>query len=205
MSICLNIQVVTFIYLFSAYDILSDEEKRKNYDLYGNEKGNPGFDGGNSGDQGGYTYFTSGGPGQSGFTFRPDEWQSMGGQGGSKSFSFSFGSPSQQGSFGFGDIFSNFFGGDMGGGGQFGGFGSSAKSQPGSKSAPKSFRSINSQVYKKEIADKGITWLLLSYTPSLRGTKAYESVIEEVASSLQGALKVKKKVNNHSKWACIKI
>ncbi|CAL5438358.1 unnamed protein product [Camellia sinensis] len=57
------------------------------------EKGNPGFDTGNAGDQGGYTYFTSG-PGQNGFNFRPNEWQNMGGgHGSSKSFSFSFGGP----------------------------------------------------------------------------------------------------------------
>ncbi|CAL5438368.1 unnamed protein product [Camellia sinensis] len=80
-------------------------------------KGNPGFDAGNAGDQGGYTYFTSG-PGQYGFNFRPNEWQNMGwGHGSSKSLSFSFGGPGGHSSFGFGleDIFSNFFGG---GGGQ---------------------------------------------------------------------------------------
>ncbi|CAL5420361.1 unnamed protein product [Camellia sinensis] len=67
-----------FAKINNAYDILSDEEKRKNYDLYGVEKGNPGFDAGNAGDQGGYTYFTSG-PRQNGFNFRPNEWQNMGG------------------------------------------------------------------------------------------------------------------------------
>ncbi|KAI8015605.1 DnaJ protein ERDJ3A [Camellia lanceoleosa] len=72
-----------------AYDILLDEAKRKNYDLYGDEKGNPGFDAGNAGDDGRYTYFTSGGPGHGGFSFRHDEWQNMGGHGSSKSFSFS--------------------------------------------------------------------------------------------------------------------
>jgi DnaJ-class molecular chaperone len=30
---------------FAAHEILSDEEKRKNYDLYGDEKGNPGIGG----------------------------------------------------------------------------------------------------------------------------------------------------------------
>lgn len=32
-----------FSQINNAYEILSDEEKRKNYDLYGDEKGNPGF------------------------------------------------------------------------------------------------------------------------------------------------------------------
>ncbi|CAL5422790.1 unnamed protein product [Camellia sinensis] len=101
-----------FAKINNAYDILSDEEKRKNYDLYGVEKGNPGFDAGNAGHQGGYTYFTSG-PRQNGFNFRPNEWQNMGGgHGSSKSFSFSFRGPGGHSSSGFGldDIFSNFFG-----------------------------------------------------------------------------------------------
>lgn len=179
--------------MFLAYDILSDEEKRKNYDLYGDEKGTSGFDHGSTGDHGGYTYFTSGGPGQSGFSFRPGDWQNMGGQGGSKSFSFSFGGPSsQQSSFGFGldDIFSNFFGGDRGRS-QFGGFGSSGKSHfGGTKSSPKSIPAVNKPIYRKDIADKGITWLLLSYTSTSRGLQNYEFVVGEVAVSLEGALKV---------------
>ncbi|XAR68793.1 hypothetical protein NMG60_11000161 [Bertholletia excelsa] len=180
-----------FAEINNAYDILSDEEKRKNYDLYGDEKGNPGFDASHAGNQGGYTYFTSGGPGQSGFTFRPDEWQSMGGQGGSKSFSFSFGGPGGgQNSFGFGldDIFSNFFGGGMGGG-HTGSFGGSTRSQP-SRDGPTSMRAVNTQVYKKEISDKGMTWLLLSYTPTMKGTQYYKSIIEEATNSLQGALEI---------------
>lgn len=81
-------------------------------------------------------------------------------------------------------------GSSMGGGGQSGGFSSSSRSQFGSRNAPKSIRAINSQVYKKEISDKGMTWLLLSYTASLKGTQQFESLIEDVANSLQGALKV---------------
>lgn len=179
----------------SAYEILSDEEKRKNYDLYGDEKGTPGFDAGYPEDNGGYTYFKSGGPGQDQFNFRPGEWNSMGGQGGSKSFSFSFGSSggSGPGSFGFGmdDIFSNFFGGNTKGGSRFGGFSGSTRSQSATRSYPKNIRTISSQVFQKEIADQGITWLLLSYTPALKGNQNIESIIEEVASSLEGALKVR--------------
>lgn len=172
----------------SAYDILSDEEKRKNYDLYGDEKGSPGFD---AGDQGGYTYFTSGGPGQSRFTSRPGEWQNMGGQGSSRSFSFSFGSPGGSSSFGFGldDIFSDFFGSNFKGGRQFGGFSGSTGSQSQSRSSSGNIRAINSQVFKKEIVERGVTWLLLFYSPSLN-RDSYESVIEEVANSMEGALKV---------------
>ncbi|KAG4936909.1 hypothetical protein AAZX31_18G184900 [Glycine max] len=179
-----------FSQINNAYELLSDEEKRKNYDLYGDEKGNPGFHGGHPGGQDGYTYFTGGGPGQSHFNFKPGgDWQGMGGQGGSKSFSFSFGSSGNSNPFGFGldDLFGSFFGGG-GGGSQFGGFGSSAKS--GSKSSAKSLRAVNSQIYKKEIQNAGMTWLLLSYIPSSKGIQYFESTTEEVASSLQGALKV---------------
>lgn len=174
-------------FLLTAYEILSDEQKRKNYDLYGDEKGNPGFEAGHPGGQGGYTHW--GGPGHSSFSFRPGEWQGMGGQGESKSFSFSFGGPGDSNAFGFGldDLLGNFFGG---GGRQFGGFGSSTNSQSGSKSSPKSLRAINSHIYKKEIADEGMTWLLLSYTPSVKGIQYFESTVEDVASSLEGAIKV---------------
>ncbi|XP_065854117.1 dnaJ protein ERDJ3A [Euphorbia lathyris] len=184
-----------FAEINNAYEILSDEEKRKNYDLYGDEKGNPGFGAGSPGDQSGYSYFTSSGQGQTRFSFRPDAWQNMGGQEDSKSFSFSFGGSGAQNSFGFGlnDIFSNFFGGDLGGG-RFGGFGGSAKSrssfQSGSRSSSKSIKAIKSQVFRKEIADQGMTWLLISYSPSLRGSNYHESIVGEVADSLQGAVKV---------------
>ncbi|XP_042510623.1 dnaJ protein ERDJ3A [Macadamia integrifolia] len=177
----------------NAYEILSDEEKRKNYDLYGDEKGNPRFETGRPGDDGGYTYFTGGGPGNDRSTFRP-EWQSMGGQGNSKSFSFSFGNPSSgQSSFGFGldDIFSNFFGGGnmKGGGNRFGGFGSSTESRAGPRKSTRSIQAVNSQVFKKEIEDQGISWLLLFYKPTFKDNDHYESIVEEVATSLQGALK----------------
>ncbi|KAK7339915.1 hypothetical protein VNO77_20602 [Canavalia gladiata] len=183
-----------FAQINNAYEILSDEEKRKNYDMYGDEKGNPGFEAGHPGGQGGYTYFTGGGPGQSHFTFKPGDWQGMGGQGGSKSFSFSFGGSGDSNPFGFGmdDLFGSFFGGGGGGGGrQFGtGFDSSTSSQSGSKGSPKSFRAINSHIYKKEIENEGMTWLLLSYIPSSRGIQYYENTVDDVANSLQGALKV---------------
>ncbi|OIW07449.1 hypothetical protein TanjilG_24311 [Lupinus angustifolius] len=181
-----------FSQINNAYEILSDEQKRKNYDMYGDEKGNPGFEAGHHGYQGGNTYFTGGGPGG---------WQGMGGQEGSKSFSFSFGGgPGGSNSFGFGlgDIFSSFFGGGgggsrFGGGGgesRFGGFGTSTGSQSKSKSSTKTFRAINSNIYQKEIADRGMTWLLLCYTHSSKGVQYFESTVEEVANSLQGALKV---------------
>ncbi|ESQ49177.1 hypothetical protein EUTSA_v10020374mg [Eutrema salsugineum] len=186
-----------FAEINNAYEILSDEEKRKNYDLYGDEKGQPGFDPGFHGGNGGYSYSSNGGQ-SGGFNFGgPGGWQNMGGGGGSKSFSFSFGGggPSAS-SFGFGmdDIFSMFSGGSSKGRDQFGGFGGfggSSKAESGSKSGTvATIRTINPQVYKKEIVDQGMTWLVLSYLPSQRGTQYHDSIIEEVAESLQGALKV---------------
>ncbi|KAH1039962.1 hypothetical protein J1N35_041705 [Gossypium stocksii] len=136
-----------FAEINNAYDILSGEEKRKKYDMFGDEKG---------------------GPGQSGFTSGPGGWQHMGGDGSSQTFSFSFGSPGGSSFFGFdyNDIFSRFF-------------------------SRKSIRAISSDVFKKEISDKGMAWLLLSYTPALQqGKQHYESIIDEVAGLLQGAIKV---------------
>ncbi|EXB52381.1 DnaJ homolog subfamily C member 16 [Morus notabilis] len=181
-----------FAEINNAYDILSDEEKRKNYDMYGDEKGQPGFEAGHPGDQGGYTYFRGGGPGQNQYTFRPGEWQNMGGQGGSRSFSFSFGGSGDSSSFGFGmdEIFSNLFGGNIKSGGQFGGFGGGTQSQSGSRNPSKSIRAVNSQIYKKEIVDQGMTWLLFIYTTSSKVIQNVEPIIEEVANFLEGALKV---------------
>lgn len=188
--------ILTFLHLCSAYEILSDEQKRKNYDLYGDERGGPGpgFDAGDPGQHGGYSYFTSGGPGHDN----------------SRSFSFSFGGSGSGSGFDMGDIFSNFFGGGMGGGSQFGGFGSSGnqfggfgssgnqfggfsssgRSKAGSRQSSKSIQSVNSQFYRKEIIDNGMTWLLLVYKSNMQEIQLYESLIEEVGSSLQGALKV---------------
>jgi DnaJ-class molecular chaperone len=114
---------------FAAHEILSDEEKRKNYDLYGDEKGNPGIGDGHFGNHEG---FTGGGPKTTYFK-SGDGWQTMGGPGNGKTFSFSFGgNPGSDGGnpFGFdlGDVFSNMFGGGGGsmGGNQHGGFAGSA-------------------------------------------------------------------------------
>lgn len=79
----------------------------------------------------------------------------------------------------------------MSGGSQFGGFRSSGRSQPGgTRNPPKKIPAINAQVYRKEIADKGVTWLLLSHTSSSKGIQSYESVMMETVIPLEGALKV---------------
>ena len=180
---------LTLLLHSSAYEILSDEEKRKNFDLYGDEKGSPGFGPGYSGDQGGgHTFFTNEGRRQGQQNFKP-QWQGTGGQGGSQSFSFSFGGPSGGSNpFGFGmeDIFSNFFGGGFK---DEGNFGSHFKAQSGSKSSS-IIKVVNKQVFKQEVVGQGVTWLLFPITSSLKGVDHVQSIIEDVASSLQGALKV---------------
>ncbi|KAL9667082.1 hypothetical protein QQ045_001429 [Rhodiola kirilowii] len=131
---------------------------------------------------GGYSSYT-GGPQGHGFSFRPEGWQSTGEQGGSQSFSGSSG-------FNLNDIFSNMFGGNMQGGSQFGGFGGSTRSQAGPRSSNDGLGAVASQVFKKEISDKGRTWLLLAYTAKLKGKEYYESIVQEVANMLSGAIKV---------------
>lgn len=183
-----------------AYEILSDEEKKKNYDLYGDEKGNPGFGGGDFGNGGEHTYFTSGGPGGGPFTSGSGGWQTTSGQGNTRTFSFSFGgNPGGSGSpfgFDFGDLFNLFSGGMKGenehggfsGGSQFGGFTGSGGSKSGSAST-EVIKDINSQFFNEQVKYKGLTWILLFYTPSAKGSYILESIAEDVASSLQGALK----------------
>ena len=146
---------------FAAYEILSDEEKRKNYDLYGDEKGNPGFGGGNFGNHEGYTYF-GGGPKSSHFT-SGNGWQTMGGQGNTKTFSFSFGGkPGASGGnpfgggFDLGDVFSNLFGGGSMVSSHFGGSTGSARANTGTSgqhSGTAKIQDITTQVFNKEVAD----------------------------------------------------
>ncbi|KAF3331785.1 dnaJ protein ERDJ3A [Carex littledalei] len=178
----------------NAYELLSDEEKRKNYDLYGHDTPNPGFENSNfGGNQGGYSYFTSGGagPGSNYFRSDPSGWQSMGGQGNSRTFSFSFGGGDPSGGSGFSDIFSNLFGG--GSGSQSGGFGNFGGSNSNSRSATSAeIVDVTSQYYNKQIVDRGMTWLLIFFTPGSRQYFALETLVEDVAGSLDGALKAGK-------------
>ncbi|KAI3895293.1 hypothetical protein MKW92_010409 [Papaver armeniacum] len=181
-----------FAEINNAYEILSDEEKRKNYDMYGDETGRPRFESGPGG-PGGYSHFSGGHPGNSHFNFRPDEFQRMGRQGNSKSFSFSFGgNPSGGGNsfggFGMEDMFSNLFGGGTKGG--WNPFGGSVGSQSRSRTSSHSIPTISSKSFKNEIAEKGVTWLILSYTPTSKGHHVLESMIGEVGSLLEGAIKV---------------
>ncbi|KQK22151.1 dnaJ protein ERDJ3A isoform X1 [Brachypodium distachyon] len=195
----------------NAHEILSDEEKRKNYDLYGDEKGNPGFGGGNFGSRDGHTHFTGGGPKTTYFS-SGDGWQTMGGQGDSKTFSFSFGGhPGAGGAnpFGFdvGDVFANMFAGGSMGGSQHGGSAGSAR-----RSARTSSQHSNSvtipevtmETFNKEVADQGVTWLLLFYKQHAKDQFVVESIMEDVARSLDGAVRAGKVNCNNEKALCKK-
>ncbi|KAJ4816919.1 DnaJ protein ERDJ3A [Rhynchospora pubera] len=186
-----------FAEINNAYEILSDEEKRKNYDLYGYDTPNPGFENSNfGGNRDGYTYFTSGGagagPGSNFFRSDQSGWQSMGGQGNTKTYSFSFGGGGDpSGGFGFGDIFSNFFGGASGD--QSGGFGNFGGSKPNSRPVTTAeIVDVTSQYFNKQIVDKGMTWLLIFFNPGSRQYLTLETLTEDVANSLDGALKAGK-------------
>lgn len=118
----------------------------------------------------------------------------MGGQGSTKSFSFSFGGdPSMGGNpfgFGFGDMFADLFSGGMKGGKQHGGFSTTGGPKSGFTPSESSIQEINSQYFKKQIKDKMLNWILLFHTPSAKGYHLSESIVEDVASSLKGAVKV---------------
>ncbi|KAJ3699525.1 hypothetical protein LUZ61_003230 [Rhynchospora tenuis] len=199
-----------FAEINNAYEILSDEEKRKNYDLYGHDTPNPGFENSNfGGNRDGYTYFTSGGagagagPGSNFFGSDQSGWQSMGGQGNTKTYSFSFGGGDPSGGFGFGDIFSNFFGGASGA--QSGGFGNFGGSKPNSGPATTAeIVDVTSQYFNKQIVDKGMTWLLIFFTPGSRQYLTLETLVEDVANSLDGALKAGKINCANEKSVCQK-
>ncbi|THU66077.1 hypothetical protein C4D60_Mb05t10390 [Musa balbisiana] len=193
-----------FAEINNAYEILSDEEKRKNYDLYGDEKLNPGF-GGNYGDEkrnpgfggnfGNYQGHTTGGPGSSYFTSNQGGWQSMGSKGNARTFSFAFSrNPSVGGNpfgFGFGNIFSDFFRGGVEGGNQHDSF--STFGGPNSQfSSHGNIQDVDLQLFNKQIKDQGLTWILLFYTSSATGHHVLESIMEDVASSLMGAVKAGK-------------
>lgn len=60
-----------------------------------------------------------------------------------------------------------------------------------SKSAsPRKIEDVNLQFFNKQIRDQGMTWLLLFYTPSAKGYDVLESVVQDVADILDGAIKV---------------
>jgi hypothetical protein len=49
---------------------------------------------------------------------------------------------------------------------------------------------VTMQSFNKEIADQGIAWILLFYTQQAKGQFVLESVLEDVARSLDGAVRV---------------
>ena len=112
----------------------------------------------------------------------------MDGQGGSQLLSFSFGGACGPSSFGFGsdDLFDN----SIVVGVNLVVLAAQLILNLGAAAPQKKFRSINSQIFDKEIVDQGMAWLLLSHKPSPKDTQHFELVMHDVANSLQAALKV---------------
>jgi hypothetical protein len=122
----------------------------------------------------------------------------MGSQGNGKTFSFSFGgNPGGSGGFPFGfdlhDVFSNFFAGGTMGGSKHGGSAGSGGPNTGTSGQQSStvrIHDVTTQVFNKEVSDQGITWLLLFYKPQSKDQFVLESVMPDVANSLNGAMRV---------------
>lgn len=190
----------------NAYEILSDEEKRKNYDTYGNEQGNSRFEGGGPGY--GSSHFNFGGQNSEHSTFRQGRSQGRSGResfqhftfpsqeysGGSNSFTFDFG-----GSEFMGDILSNFFGSGKSGQGNGNPFASFSGSQGGAKSGfgnnqasqySHQIQVLDAKNFKKKVTDQGLTWLLIFYSPSSKGYQELEGILDQIANSFQGVVKV---------------
>ncbi|XXG43880.1 hypothetical protein AAC387_Pa01g3819 [Persea americana] len=57
-------------------------------------------------------------------------------------------------------------------------------------SSPGTIKALNSEFFKKDISEQGMTWLLLVYSPFVKEFDILESSVEEVANSFQGAIEV---------------
>ena len=168
----------------AAYDVLSDEEKRKKYDLYGTdvpERPPGGGAGGGSwsgfpgaGSSGGGNHrqtfqFQSGGMQSDGIPFG-DSFGGMGGLSGERKFSFDIG-----------DMFSGF----MGGGGM-GGFGSQQRSDSKIWKSLTGARKLSVEDFRAKVAKSEQLWVVVF--SSLRGSQllSAKSMLEDVAKDLLG-------------------
>lgn len=190
----------------NAYEILSDEEKRKNYDMYGDEQGNSRFEGGGPGY--GSSHFNFDGQNSEHFTFRQGKSQGRSGResfqhstfpfqefsGGGNSFTYDFGGSSSMG-----DILSSFFGSGKTGQGNGNPFGSFSSSQGGAKSGFRADQAsqysyqiqvLDSKNFKQKVTDQGLTWLLMFYSPSSKGYQELEGILDQIANSFLGIVKV---------------
>lgn len=139
----------------------------------------------------------------------------MGGQGNTKTFSFSFGGkPGASGGnpfgggFDLGDVFSNLFGGGPMGDSHIGGSSGSARANTGTSgqhSGTTKIEDITTQVFNKEVADQGTTWLLLFYTPQSKSQFVLESVMQDVVHSLDGVLRVSLCIKTIMKYVLLNI
>ncbi|GLJ38634.1 hypothetical protein SUGI_0787710 [Cryptomeria japonica] len=196
----------------NAYETLSDEEKRKNYDMFGDEKGNPRPEGPGFGNSGyGSSNFNFGGQNGQHFTFQQGRSQSGSGKKGFKHFPFPFGGSSREGGHSFtydiggsnfmGDIFSNIFGSpktDQRNWNPFGGFaGPQGQAKSSYSQNSQQILVLDSKNFKERVLDQRMTWLLMFYTPSSKGYQELEAILDQVSNPLQGIVKVGA-INCHS-------
>lgn len=190
-----------FAEIATAYEVLSDPEKRKLFDQYGEEGLKPGFQPGFSGGGPGGPGGQHGFPGGFGGGFPGGQQQ----QGGNSQFHFSsnFGGAGGQGGAGgfqFGgqdpfDIFSQFFGQQGGGaGGGFEGFGKQPQQrQPARESADlydaKSPVTKLSQTKFPKASSRHV-WLIEMYAPWCGHCQALVPGYEQLARELAGVVKV---------------
>ena len=170
----------------AAYDVLSDEEKRKKYDLYGTDLPGPppgggpaggswsGYQGAGSRSPGGGKYrqtfqFQSGGMPSDGIPFG-DIFGGMGGSSGAKKFSF-----------GLGDLLSGFVGA---------GFGSQEGSDSKIWKSLTGARKLSAEEFNAKVATSDHLWLVVF--SSLGGSQLLhaKSMLEDVAKELSGMAKV---------------
>lgn len=203
-----------FAEINNAYEVLSDEEKRKNYDLYGDEQGRA--RGPEPHAYGGDFYKTNEGGGPNNFKFTTNDNNGYTFEqhsytfGGDDFFHFpggnNFGGQEKSSFFGFGgdgspfqNIFNSFFGSTGGshreGQHSYGHGGKTGNSKSGNFQGSAHSNSLaeelTSKSFQKKVLDELNTWAIL-FTPFVSSTDVQErlQLLEQIAKTLKSSIKV---------------